>query len=500
MRTASKQLPDWILVAACLLPFLGFWSYGLFDLDEGFYGAVVVDMIRRGDWLTPTLNGVPWFEKPILAYWLAIPSVQLFGEAVGPRLPSVLCTLLTIWVLFRFVRDHLGAPAGRLTALLYSTNLLVVGIGRMMMTDAPLVLCITMAVTTFWRSLGPEQASRKLRLWSAFFVGLAILAKGPVGAILFLAIVGSIYVAEPLLRPRYRGFWLLGVLILLGTVASWYLPCYLVNGRVFIDKFLIEQNIGRFAGGDKAHTVPLWAHPVYFPVILALSALPWVFFLTKPARAAAQGEVDEPTQARFGLLVKAWLLVPLVFFSLSGTKLPHYILPAVAPLSIWFALSLVAGRRDWPWEKLGLAWSACVLVLAQYAFALDWTNRMREVQEAAKLVRKGDVPLYVYKIGGTGETSITTQLRETSHPSISFYLKRPLVDTSESSVLASAPLPHYVLTPIEVFASDPAVKEFSALGMPANGQPCFEDIQKRVPFPHQDRYVLLLREGKPVSN
>src|SRR5690349_626404 len=213
MEAGLKRIPNWALVVACVLPFLGFWAYGLFDLDEGFYGAVVVDMIRRGDWVTPTLNGQPWFEKPILAYWLAVPSVSWFGEAVGPRLPSVLCTLATALVLFRFVRRHLDDGVARLAVLVYCTNLLVVGIGRMMMTDALLVLCLTLALTTFWESISPpptlpsdrdSEASSflahdhrfetrrgpgsTLRLWSAFFVGLGVLAKGPVAAVLFLGI------------------------------------------------------------------------------------------------------------------------------------------------------------------------------------------------------------------------------------------------------------------------------------------------------------------------
>jgi len=162
------------------VPFLGFWAYGLFDLDEGFYGAVVRDMIARHDWITPTLNGVPWFEKPILAYWLAIPSVQLFGDTLGPRLPSVLCTLGTVALLFFFLKRHVPLPAARLATLLYATNLLVVVLGRMMMTDAPLVLCLTASfvVLADWRL--KESPGPGWREWPmmGLLVGLGVLAKG----------------------------------------------------------------------------------------------------------------------------------------------------------------------------------------------------------------------------------------------------------------------------------------------------------------------------------
>ena len=268
MEAAKGRLPAWALVAACVLPFLGFWVYGLFDLDEGYYGAVVVDMIRRGDWITPTLNGVPWFEKPILAYWLSIPALKVFGEDVGPRLPSVLCTLATAFVLFKFARRHLGECESRTTTLVYCTNLLVVAIGRMMMTDAPLVLCLTLAFTNWFEGAYPldGQQRRSGAVWCAFYLGLAVLAKGPVAVVLFVGVVLA-YGAWTRIWPRIGWAWLFGTAVFLAVVACWYVPCYLQNGQAFVDEFLIKQNVGRFAGGDKAHAVPAWSHPVYLSLI-----------------------------------------------------------------------------------------------------------------------------------------------------------------------------------------------------------------------------------------
>ena len=132
-------------LCACLVPFFGFWMVGLTDIDEGFYGAVVRDMLRRGDWITPTLNGVPWFEKPILSYWVAMPPVALFGNEFGARMPSVVATLLTAWVWQWFLKRR-GSPIANLMPIAYCGSLLVVGVGRMMLTDAPLVLCLTVAL------------------------------------------------------------------------------------------------------------------------------------------------------------------------------------------------------------------------------------------------------------------------------------------------------------------------------------------------------------------
>src|SRR5436305_1720172 len=110
----QKNIWLWTWLLA-ILPFVGFWTYGLFDLDEGFYGAVIAEMNRRGEWITPYFNGHPWFEKPILLYWLAKPCLMLFGQTIGPRLPSVLASIgLFAWVT-RFTRNHFGDAAAQRT-------------------------------------------------------------------------------------------------------------------------------------------------------------------------------------------------------------------------------------------------------------------------------------------------------------------------------------------------------------------------------------------------
>ena len=100
-----------LLLAA--LPLLGWWLYGLFDLDEGFYASVTGEMLRRGDWITPYFNGEPWFEKPILLYWFAAPSVALFGEAIGPRLPSIFASLGLYALVGIFLSSRLTSATAR---------------------------------------------------------------------------------------------------------------------------------------------------------------------------------------------------------------------------------------------------------------------------------------------------------------------------------------------------------------------------------------------------
>lgn len=409
----------------CLLPYIGFWLYGLTDLDEGFYGAVVTDMLRRQDWITPTYNGVPWFEKPILSYWLAMPLVSVWpASEFAARLPSVLCTLGTAFVLFRFAKKHFGIEAARLTALVYTGSLLVVALGRMMMTDPALVLCLTLAFTTFYDSLAESKPN--LKLVTAAMLGLGVLAKGPVALVLFGLIVAIAYWRLPDLRPQFKGPWLLGTAILLAIVATWYVPAYLANKDTFIQKFLIEQNIGRFQGGDVAHTVPWYLNGPYYIVIAALAFAPWIVSAYKSGVHKLNFGSGNPHHLRVYLWI--WALVVLGFFTLSKTKLPHYALPAIAPLALLIAESVVhrhPSRKPFKfWFTVSAAWSAFVLVLANVAFFGYWSKSFSEIQAIAKSLRGKPEPVAIMWSINHKTPEIKLSLDQTSHPSFFFYYGR----------------------------------------------------------------------------
>jgi 4-amino-4-deoxy-L-arabinose transferase-like glycosyltransferase len=436
----------------CAIPYLGFWTYGLTDLDEGFYGAVTMDMLRRHDWITPTLNGTPWFEKPILAYWLSMPFVSLMPNEFGARLPSFLCTMATIYIIYRFVKNHFNEETAIASALLYSTSLLVVAIGRMMMTDAPLVLCLTIAFTTFYDSI---EGNEKLRITTAAALGFAVLAKGPVALILFGLIGIFSFWRLPETRPNWAKYWIPGTFLLAVIIATWYVPCYLANGQSFIEKFLIEQNIGRFKGGDTAHTVPTWANPIFYPAVLILSALPWIAGAIK----AKFWQTTNTDQSKNPLLtyLLIWFLVILCFFTISGTKLVHYILPAIPPLAILVANALITRHpryitqsnnqstpKSSPPEnqqtglirliQIASITSITTLAIAQYAFYTDWSTRFKDVQSFAIEAREKNLQLYDYNLGRDigVDSNIKTTLDDTSHPSLGFYFRKPVIESMNS--------------------------------------------------------------------
>jgi 4-amino-4-deoxy-L-arabinose transferase-like glycosyltransferase len=467
MKHSSSRLP-WALVALlAVLPLLGWWTTGLFDLDEGFYAAVVAEMNRRGEWVTPYFNGKPWFEKPILLYWLAKPTVAWFGEMVGPRLPSVLATLGTYALVAAFCRRRLRAPSSsaepglspeaktlpadeegvgggertaKLAVLILASSLLVLALGRMMMTDAPLLLALTGAFLTFWESLVGD---RRWRLATAALLGVGVLAKGPVACLLFVPVAGWTYWREPELRPRFRGHWLAGVAILLAVVATWYVPAYLANGQTFVQKFLIEQNVGRFTGGDAAHTLGVSSLPAYIPIVLA-GMIPWSFWIWAawPRRAKDLGAETAPLRR----YLATWAAVVFLFFSLSGAKLPHYVLPVFPPLAILVAYHL--RDRRWAIPTAGILCGVMALV-ANTVFGLWYgLSGQREAHTLARYVRAqgGDVAVYQMSRRQRDRGTGRPKLQETSLPSLLLYLDRTTVDTDRLDDLVRHPGPLWIIT------------------------------------------------------
>ncbi len=430
MASTEKQ-SRFSLAWLSILPLLGWWLYGLFDLDEGYYAAVVAEMNRRGEWITPYFNGKPWFEKPILLYWAAKPCIALFGEMIGPRLPSILATLATYALVGWFARRHLGQRQATRAILVMGSSLIVVGAGRMMLTDPLLVLALTAAFTTYWESIVGDW---RWRWVTAVSLGFGILAKGPVCVLLFVPIAGVTAWKFPELRPRMTRGWTIGTLFLLAIVATWYIPAYLVNGHTFVQQFLIEQNFGRFTGGDAAHTVTGIGGLLFYVIILAVGMPPWSFRIPDAWRFSRK----EP----LAFYLKTWALVIFVFFTISGAKLVHYILPACPALALLIADELEFS--NYSMRKMAI-WTVMVSVIANAVF-IAWyrASGQWEMHQIARYVRdhasSNDV-VAEYGIGKESKDKGTMKphLKQTSEPSALLYLNRTVIDTDHWSEVASAP-------------------------------------------------------------
>lgn len=441
----------WLLLAS--LPLLGFWLYGLFDMDEGFYAAVTREMLWRGDWITPHYNGVPWFEKPILQYWFAAPSVLAFGETVGPRLPSVLATVGLIALCGAYARRYFSDTAGKWAMLVLGTTLLTAIIGRMMLADPLLVLFLSATFFSWWRSVG---GCGWWRVGAGACLGAAVLAKGPVA----IAVFGAVWLWTLFAEPERRRSVLnlvdnLGaVLATLFVIALWYVPCYMANGQRFVDEFLIAQNLGRFRGGDAAHPgsiggIPVWlAIPLYYPLVLAVGMLPWWPWARKPV----QEDPDDPEGAEARRLLWRWFWVVLVFFSISGSKLPHYIYPAIPPLAILIGERL--SRRSWKEWTPGLPKAAIIAPIATCLFvnalaiAYYVTGGQEELHALARWAKQQGPEVATFKLGrqtadrGTGRLEV----QETSKPSLVFYVGKEVPMVGELTLFVAPRKPALFIT------------------------------------------------------
>ena len=432
----------WTLLVA-ILPLLGWWTYGLFDLDEGFYAAIAAEMNRRGEWITTYFNGQPWFEKPILTYWALKPALMLFGDAVGPRVPSVLATVALYTLCAGFAKRRLSESAARWTPIVLGTSLLVVGTGRMLLTDPLLDLCLTGAFLAFWESLVGD---RRWRIAAAALLGFGALAKGPVVGALFLPVAGWTYWRSPALRPAFRGWWPAGIAAFASVVATWYLPAYLQHRETFVQKFLVEQNIGRFSGGDTAHNVPLPAGLFFYPLVLLVGFAPW--WLRLPAAWRSEGDLNR--------YLKAWAITVLVFFTISTAKLVHYALPVVPPLALLVATALPAeGPRFRPsLLRAGIVFAIANLGFAAYYYGfrpLGLPGFHAEVHGLARYVRAHAAPgdeVAVYALPKSkrfpGKPGV--RLQETSHPSLLLYLDRDVLYAKEWSQVLAQKRPTWIIT------------------------------------------------------
>ena len=320
--------------AVCGAYFYGLGAVPLLGPDEPRYAQFAREMYARGDWVTPTLGGHTWFEKPALLYWLMEVAYGLFGVSefaarFGSALSGVLTVLLAGWAArraeFESREDLRGL--GFACAAVTASTLGPIVFARASSFDTLLTTTVTGALVCFYCSEVERGAGRRTWLVGFYlFVGASLLAKGLVGVV----IPGAVLVGYYALRRRWPGLLRLGVawgaLLALMLAAVWYAPVIARHGRAFVDEFFVQHHFARYVSNKYHHPQPFW---FYLPVTLGL-ALPWTAFLVVGiASALGTNARAEDAASKLRVLALAWLVVPVLFFSASGSKLPGYVLPAL---------------------------------------------------------------------------------------------------------------------------------------------------------------------------
>ena len=319
------RIPDWLLLPAFCAFFL-LWrlaAFGLIGADEPRYAQVAREMLARHDWVTPTLGGVPWLEKPPLYYWQAILAYRVFGVSDwAARLPSALNATALIFAAYWFLRRFRSGCAID-GALMLATSAAIVGFARAASTDMPLAATFGIAMLAWFAWM--ESGHRALLIAFYAFVALGMLAKGPVAPVLAAIIIvlfaatqrSWMIVAKTISLPGIAAFILVGL--------PWYVLVQLRNPQ-FFRVFFIEHNLARFGTNLFHHPEPFW---YYLPVTL-LGWAPWTIFAVV-AVVIAGHKVRDSEADTLNTFLLICMAVFVVFFSISKSKLPGYILPAIAP-------------------------------------------------------------------------------------------------------------------------------------------------------------------------
>jgi 4-amino-4-deoxy-L-arabinose transferase-like glycosyltransferase len=330
---ASPRIGLALILVTLLLSF--FWGIGgppLYDLDEGAFTEATREMIASGNYITPHKDGKPRYDKPALIYWLQAASVQALGlNELALRLPSALAASLWILALWGFVRERLDVPTATVAALTMALSLQVSVIAKAAVADAVLNLFIALTFFEIYRYSLEQRPGIALRAF--LWMGLGFLTKGPVAVFFPLVVSLGFFLSRGESRILWRAaFNPLGWLIFLAVAGPWYLAIYLDDGPGFFASFFLKHNAGRFGGALHGHSGSLFYYFIVLPLIL-LPFTGWFLRLLPGLVLGWRRALADPLD-RFLWL---WFLAVFVFFSFSGTKLPHYMLYGATPLFILMA-------------------------------------------------------------------------------------------------------------------------------------------------------------------
>ena len=325
-----------LLVLAVVPYFVGLGDSAIWDANEAFYVETPRHMIETGDYVNPSFNAAPRFNKPPLSYWVVAGFYRVFGTSIETeRLAITLGALVLVAAAFLIGRRAFSVEAGLLAALAIASAPRVVMFARRIVIDV--YVTMFMALTLLFLVLAESQPARRRRhlAWMYVAVGLAFMTKGPIGVVLPGLVIVAYLALDGRLGDLRRFMIPAGIVIVAVIALPWYAALYAEHGGVYIWKFFIDENLGRYAApyGSTAAGRGLF---FYVPVLLT-DLFPWSIFLPAAAwfvgRAAwaARGRrgVAAAVPRRLATLLLVWIAVIVGFFTFSRTKQDLYIFPAV---------------------------------------------------------------------------------------------------------------------------------------------------------------------------
>jgi 4-amino-4-deoxy-L-arabinose transferase-like glycosyltransferase len=422
-----------LALAALVIWFANLDYRRLIKPDEGRYAEISREMAASGDWVTPRLNGIKYFEKPPLHYWANAIAFALFGQHEwAARLWSALTGMLGIVLAWYTGRRLFGAAAGLYAALVLGSSLMYVVVGHLNTLDMGLTLFLFTALSAFLLAQRDQVSARDNIAWMHIAwaaMALAVLSKGLVGVVIPAATLVLYTLIQRDWHPWRRLHLITGPLLFLAITVPWFVLVSIRNPE-FAWFFFVHEHFLRYTTTIH-HRIEPW---YYFIPLLIVGGLPWTIVMMDACWRAWKVEPGATFQVRRFLLI--WCGFVLLFFSVSGSKMPSYVvplLPAAALLTGWrltFIRGATLGRQIAPIMLLALgALIALPLVKTSGDTPVELLQAYKMWIAAAALValaatgyaawvaRRGDVQRAVVTIGLAG--LLGAQLILSGHESVS---------------------------------------------------------------------------------
>jgi 4-amino-4-deoxy-L-arabinose transferase-like glycosyltransferase len=337
-----------LFLALVLVYFLPAGFRPLANPDEGRYTEIAREMAVTGDYISPRLNGVLFFEKPPLFYWLEAGAESVGGINLwAVRFWPIVLALLGCAAVYYTGRSLWGASSGVWSAWTLATGLLYYAISQIVILDMAVSVFLTLAMCAFMLAVRePPGPRRRWLCWALYAsMALALLTKGLIGLVIPLAIIFFWLLFLNKWRELRQAHLFSGLIILLALALPWHIAAALAtppqpwahffsrsrDGQGFLWYYLVHEHFLRFTDPSTANRVQPWW---FFSAILVAGFLPWTFFLPSALISSCKGGWARVQAEPEILLLFLWALFPLVFFSISSSKLIPYIVPSVPPLAL----------------------------------------------------------------------------------------------------------------------------------------------------------------------
>lgn len=339
--------------------------------DEGRYVGVAWEMFSSGHWAVPTLDGLPYFHKPPLFYWLTAGSFKLFGpHLLTARLASLAAALLVVVVLYRRLSQALDSKTARLACGLLLTQPFFFASAQFanldMLVASMIGLCVLSAAQFVW-DLDRAQPNKQALLISLLSAALGVLAKGLIGVVLPAAVLLAWLTVTGRLAYLKRFFWLPALAVFVLVVSPWFI--WMAHGyKDFLQYFFVHHHFQRFTGASFNNRQPFW----FYPAALWLLTLPSSLWLVRLRPALFKQWTAK--QLDVAWLMLCWLLVILLFFSLPVSKPLGYIMPVLPAFATLMALLMQTATQTTPhasrWQAITIVGAVLACLVAITVFTL----------------------------------------------------------------------------------------------------------------------------------